>query len=160
MKAKQISHFCAPSHPHANKRVRFTTLSPTDIRAALVEQLEFRLLREQTAHHHCRPILKHSSEMTGYIRRAGGEFARALAALGTWCSGVTSPKANVRSDMYRQLVAQIRGTSAHLRHAGESVLQANIHGMWVQLVDDFSIQREDFTPADQILYCQSCIVLI
>jgi hypothetical protein len=89
--------------------------------------------------------------MTDYLRSVGSTFARALSSLGVWCSGVTSENPNVRSDMYKQLVAQIRGISPHLRQAGESVLQANIHGMWIQLVDDFSMQREEYTPKDIIL---------
>ena len=90
--------------------------------------------------------------MTEYLRRAGSTFSRALSALGVWCTGVTSENANIRSDMYKQLVAQIRGTSPHLRHAAESILQAHVHGMWVQLVDDFSMQREEYSPQDMILY--------
>jgi hypothetical protein len=90
--------------------------------------------------------------MAQYLRRAGSGFARALAALGAWCSGVTSDNANIRSDMYKQLVTQIRGTSTHFRRAGETILQDHVHGMWVQLVDDFSIQREECTPNDTILY--------
>lgn len=97
--------------------------------------------------------------MTDYLRRAGSAFARALAALGTYCSGVTSDNPNVRSDMYKQLVAQIRGASPPMRQAGESVLCSNVHGMWLQLVEDFSIQREEYTPENIVLYVL-CITLL
>ena len=89
--------------------------------------------------------------MTEYVRRTGSAFSRALSALGVWCTGVTSDNPNIRSDMYKQLVSQIRGTSPHLRQAAESILQANVHGMWVQLVDDFSMKREEYTTKDIIL---------
>jgi hypothetical protein len=89
--------------------------------------------------------------MADYIRRAGTEFGRALAAVGRWCVGVTSPKASVRSDMYGQLVAQIRGPSPHLREAGKCVLQTNVHGIWLQLVEDFGMEREEVTIDDHIL---------
>jgi hypothetical protein len=138
-----------------HKRVHFAPCT-TDIITTLYHRAEFSFstsynhrIREQR---HCRPILKYSENMTAYIRRAGTSFARALSALGTWCAGVTSENPNVRSDMYKQLVAQIRGVSPHLRQAGESVLCANAHGMWVQLVEDFSIQREQYTPQDIELY--------
>ena len=90
--------------------------------------------------------------MTEHLRRTGSAFSHALSALGILCTGVTSDNPNIRSDMYKQLVAQIRGISPHLRQAAESILQANVHGMWVQLVDDFSMQREQYTANDLILY--------
>ena len=140
----------APQRNH--KRVHFAPTT-TDIITTLSSRAEFSFStscnREQR---HCRPILKYSENMTAYIRRAGTSFAKALSALGTWCAGVTSENPNVRSDMYKQLVAQIRGVSPHLRQAGESVLCQNVHGMWVQLVEDFAIRREQYTPQDVELY--------
>jgi hypothetical protein len=142
-----------------DKHVRFESYT-TDIITSLFERSEFRFYsdrKRQTGH--CRPVLKYSQEMTDYLRRAGSSFARALAALGTYCSGVTSDNPNVRSDMYKQLVAQIRGASPHMRQAGESVLCSNVHGMWLQLVEDFSIQREEYTPENIALYVL-CITLL
>jgi hypothetical protein len=133
-----------------SKKVHFSTCQ-TDILVSLFDRTEFTFSRVSPRKGHCRPILKYS-DMTDYFKRAGSTFARALASLGTWASGVTSSNPNVRSDMYREIVARIRGTSAHLRHAGESVLYSNILGMWGQLVEDFSMQREDYTPGDIELY--------
>ena len=134
------------------KQVHFDSCT-TDILTTLAERNNLRFSQQPSCHSKpFRPILKFSEEMTEDIRRAGSGFARVLSGLGMWCTGVTSENPNVRSDMYKQIVAQIRATSAHLRQAGESVLQANIHGIWVQLVDDFSIQREEYTSRDMILY--------
>jgi hypothetical protein len=161
---KSLSHRCDTNDPPVSshqlqetkrlndKHVHFASCT-TDITTTLFERSEFRFsLDAKRQAGHCRPILKYSLEMTEYLRRAGSSFARALAALGTYCSGVTSANPNVRSDMYKQLVAQIRGTSPHMRQAGESVLCANVHGMWLQLVEDFSMQREEYTPENIVLY--------
>lgn len=133
------------------KSVRFAPLT-ADILTNLFERTEFRfptaIARPSPRN---RPILKYSDNMTECFRRAGSAFARVLSALGAWCSGVTSDNPNIRSDMYKQLVAQIRGTSPYLRQAGESVLQNNVHGMWLQLVDDFGMKREHYTTKDLIL---------
>lgn len=152
-----LSHPRVPSHTQTEsakkrrKQVRFSSCT-TDIIITLFERHQFRF-SNNTVHHstHCRPILKHSKDMTDYLRSVGSTFARALSSMGVWCSGVTSQNPNIRSDMYKHLVAQIRGISPHLRQAGESVLQTNIHGMWIQLVDDFSMQREEYTSKDIIL---------
>jgi hypothetical protein len=148
-----LSHIRKPeSRKDLRKKVHFA-FSTADITNTLFERRNFRFSHNSTGSlRHCRPILKYSEDMAGYLRSVGGTFARALSALGVWCTGVTSDNPNIRSDMYKQLVAQVRGISPHLRQAGESVLQANIHGMWVQLVDDFSINREEYTPSDMILY--------
>jgi len=141
------------SHPHVSshteteapkkrrKQVRFSSCT-TDIINTLFERRQFRF-SNNIVHRsaHCRPILKYSEDMTNYL----STFAH------VWCCGVTSDNPNVRSDMYKQLVAEIRGMSSQLRRVGESVLQANIRGMWIQLVDDFSMQREECTPKDIIL---------
>lgn len=155
---KSLSHPRVSSHKKAislkkkGKHVHFSS-STTDIISTLFERHQLRFSHTSIGQsRHCRPILKYSEDMTDYLRSVGSSFARALAALGVWCTGVTSENPNVRSDMYKQLVAQIRGTSPHLRHAGESILQTNVHGMWMQLVDDFSMQREEYTPKDIILY--------
>jgi hypothetical protein len=134
------------------KQVRFSSCT-TDIITSLFEKNQFRFSSTRVAANsrHCRPILKYSEDMTEYLRRTGSAFSRALSALGVWCTGVTSDNPNIRSDMYKQLVSQIRGTSPHLRQAAESILQANVHGMWVQLVDDFSMKREEYTTKDIIL---------
>jgi len=110
----------------------------------------------------CRPALKYSIEMSKYLREAGTQFAKALALFGKWCTGVTSTNPNVRSDMYKQLVAQTRSTSPHLKYAVEGILLQSINGMWIQLVDDFSIQRVKYTDDNIVLYvprrsyCWSC----
>ena len=148
------SHSETPkSQRDREKQVHFSS-STTDIITTLLERNQFRFSHTSIAggSRHCRPILKYSGDMTEYLRRAGSTFSRALSTLGVWCTGVTSENANIRSDMYKQLVAQIRGTSPHLRQAAESILQAHVHGMWVQLVDDFSMQREEYTPKDMIMY--------
>jgi hypothetical protein len=145
------SHTQTESPKKRRKQVRFSSCT-TDIITTLLERHQFRFSNSIVhSSAHCRPILKYSEDMTDYLRSVGSTFARALSSLGVWCSGVTSENPNVRSDMYKQLVAQIRGISPHLRQARESVLQANIHGMWIQLVDDFSMQREECTPKDIIL---------
>ena len=134
------------------KHVHFTPTCTTDIIAALFEQSNFRYsLTSSNRNQYCRPILKHNSVMSGYLRKAGNTFARALSALGAWCTAVTSENPNVRSDMYKQIVAQIRGSSPHLKQAGEAVLCENVHGMWMQLIEDFSMQREEFMPRDNVL---------
>jgi hypothetical protein len=132
------------------KNVRFEHCA-TDIVTALFDRADFDF-SQTVPSTNCRPILKYSTSMSEYFKRAGTTFARALAAFGTWASGVVSVNPNVRSDMYKQIVAQIRGTSAHLRPAGESVLHQNIAGMWLQLVEDFSMQREEYSPANIELY--------
>ena len=148
---ESLSHRdCAPHTPSPRKRkqVHFSACT-TDIITVLLDRAEFSFLRDVAPQsRHCRPILKYSSEMTSYFKRAGTTFAKALASLGTWASGVVSTNPNVRSDMYKEIVAQIRGMSPHLRAAGESVLCANITGMWLQLVEDFSMQREEYTPQE------------
>jgi len=100
---------------------------------------------------HCRPALKYSVEMSKSLREAGTQFTKALALFGKWCTGVTSTNPNVRSDMYKQLVAQTRSTSPHLKYAVEGVLLQSIHGMWFQLIDDFSIQRVKYTDSNIVL---------
>jgi len=101
---------------------------------------------------HCRPALKYSTEMSNYLREAGTQFAKALALFGKWCTGVTSTNPNVRSDMYKQLVAQTRSTSPHLKNVVDGILLQSINGMWIQLVDDFSIQRVKYTDDNIVLY--------
>jgi hypothetical protein len=142
----------ARSQRDHKKRVHFSSCT-TDIIASLLENNQFRFSHTRVTgdSRHCRPILKYSEDMTEDLRRTGSTFSRALSTLGTWCTGVTSNNPNIRSDMYKQLVAQIRGNSRHLRQAAESMLQGNVHGMWVQLVDDFSMQREEYTATDIIL---------
>ena len=147
----QSKRFKRPQRIH-KKHVHFASCT-TDILKERFERSEFQFSdRSIRRFAYGRPILKYSNDMTDYLRRAGSSFARALSALGTWCSGITSENPNIRSDMYKQLVAQIRGTSPHLRQAAESVLQNNVHGMWFQLVDDFSMQREEYTERDIVLY--------
>jgi hypothetical protein len=135
----------------SRKRVHFSSCI-TDIAKSLIERTELQNLIKRRGQRHCRPILKYSKEMNEYLRTAGTTFARGLAQLGKWCSGVTSANPNVRSDMYKQLLAQLRSTSRPLRHATESVLQANLPAMWVQLLEDFSIYRYEYTKKDIILY--------
>ena len=146
------------NHNHAKgKTVRFETCT-TDILAVLFDRDEFTFSRTNTRRVHRRPILKYDN-MSEYFKRAGTTFARALASLGTWASGVTSHNPNVRSDMYKHLVAQIRGGSAHLRHAGESVLYQHIAGLWIRLVEDFSVQREEWSIGDLVLYNHAAQVI-
>jgi len=146
------SHRASPtSHTSpSRKRVHFSP-STTDIAKTLIERTELQNLLKRRGRRHCRPILKYSKEMNDYVRTAGSTFARGLAAFGKWCSGVTSANPNVRSDMYKQLLAQLRNTSQPLRHATESVLQANLPAMWVQVLEDFSIHRYEYTKQDIIL---------
>jgi hypothetical protein len=139
------------------KTVRFETCT-TDILAVLFDRDEFTFSRTRTQHSYRRPILKYDN-MSEYFKRAGTTFARALASLGTWASGVTSHNPNVRSDMYKHLIAQIRGTSAPLRHAGESVLYQHIAGLWIRLVEDFSVQREEWSIGDLVLYNHAAQVI-
>ena len=136
------------------KHVRFCPCTTDIIEALYRSTFRFPPRNSSRTGHHRRSILKNplDVDMSGYLRIAGSAFARALGALGAWCTGVTSSNPNIRSDMYKQLVAQIRGTSPHLRRAGESVLQANVHGMWMQLVDDFTIHREEYSQNDIALY--------
>jgi hypothetical protein len=89
--------------------------------------------------------------MTESLRKQGSNFARALATLGGWCVGVTSNNPNVRSDKYKQMLDYMLGSSRHVRKAAKAVLADNIHGIWVQLVDDFSMQREEYTPENVVL---------
>jgi hypothetical protein len=132
------------------KRVHFSSCT-TDIAQTLIERTELRNLLKRRGQQHRRPILKYSKEMNDYLRTVGTTLARGLAQFGKWCSGVTSANPNVRSDMYKQLLAHLRSTSQPLRHATESVLQANIPAMWVQLLEDFSICRYEYTKKDVIL---------
>lgn len=144
-------HLISASHTSpSRKRVHFSS-STTDIAKALIERLELQYLLKRRGRRHCRPILKYSKRMNDYLRTSGSTFARGLAAFGKWCSGVTSTNPNIRSDMYKQLIAQLRSTSQPLRHATESVLQANIPAMWVQLLEDFSIHRYEYTKKDVVL---------
>jgi hypothetical protein len=149
------SHPPNPAVQRVARHVHFDSCT-TDIITNLLERNKFRFTCKNTPNSvHSRPILKYTDDMTDYLRRAGSSFARALSALGTWCTGVTSDNPNIRSDMYRQLVAQIRGFSPHLRQAGETLLQGNVQGMWFQLVDDFSMQREEYASKDILLYLSS-----
>ena len=137
-----------PSSP-SQKHVHFASCT-IDIVSALVQRHDVRFTTFETKH--CRPILKYTPDtMSGYLRKAGTTFARALNALGAWCTGVTSTNPNVRSDHYKQIVAQIRGSSPLLKEAAESALYQNVHGLWVQLVEDFSIRREEYVPRDNVL---------
>jgi hypothetical protein len=86
------------------------------------------------------------------LKSSGTEFTKALAAFGTWAAGIASKNANVRSDMYKQLLAQLRSTSSNFRAVAESVLQAKIAEMWDQLVEDYAIQKLEATDDDKILY--------
>jgi hypothetical protein len=139
------------------KTVRFETCT-TDILAVLFDRDEFTFSRTSTRRGHCRPILKYDN-MSEYFKRAGTTFARALASLGTWASGVTSQNPNVRSDMYKHLVDQIRSSSPPLRQAGESVLYQHIAGLWTRLVEDFSVQREEWSTGDLVLYKHAAQVI-
>ena len=155
--------FSLLEHPNRHRpkesRVRFSSCT-TDIVSVLcqraVSQKIFRYSNpiENCAdrRRHCRPALKYTAEMAKYLREAGNQFARALSLFGEWCTGVTSTNPNVRSDMYKQLVAQTRSTSPHLKHAAEAVLAQSINGMWLQLVDDFTIQRLNYTESNIVLY--------
>ena len=147
------SHTKKPKSQRDHKKQVHFSSRTTDIVTSLLEKNQFRFSHTLVTADstHCRPILKYSEDMTEDLRRTGSAFSRALSTLGVWCTGVTSDNPNIRSDMYKQLVAQIRGISPHLRQAAESILQANVHGMWVQLVDDFSIKREEHTAQDIIL---------
>ena len=140
-KAKRAVHFAAAT---------------IDIRSVLAQRRDARFSPSAAARystHHCRPILKDSGgDMTHYLRRTGEAFGRALHALGVWCTGVTSKNPNVRCDMYKQLIAQIRADSAQMQWAATTVLQDHVHGFWFNLVDDFSMQREEYSQKDIILY--------
>jgi hypothetical protein len=144
------SHTKKPKSQRDKKQVHFSSCT-TDIITSL-EKNQFRSHSSVVGDsRHCRPILKYSEDMTEQVRKTGSTFSCALSTLGVWCAGVTSDNPNIRSDMYKQLVAQIRGTSPHLRQAAESILQANVHGIWVQLVDDFGMQRREYTATNLIL---------
>jgi hypothetical protein len=136
------------------KHVRFSSCT-TDITASLLQRYAC------SNRIHSRPILKfRPAIMSGYLRTAGSAFARALAALGAWCTGVTSENPNVRGDHYKQIVAQIRGSSTHLKEAAEAALYQNVHGLWMQLVEDFSMRRQEYASADNLLYCHLLTRLI
>jgi pantothenate kinase type III len=81
--------------------------------------------------------------MAQYLRKTGEHFNKALHAFGRWCHGVTSKNANVRSDMYKNIVAQIRGASKQMQQTAQKALHQNVHGFWVTLVDDFNMIREE-----------------
>jgi hypothetical protein len=135
----------------APRTVHFAA-STVDVLAALAHRRHSQLPRHPTLNTqaHCKPILKDSeSSMTAYLRKTGEHFSKALHAFGRWCHGVTSKNANVRSDMYKTLIAQIRGASQQMQRAAGKVLHENVHGFWVSLVDDFNIIREE--PSEQQL---------
>ena len=147
--SSQPSPSTTSSSPRSGKRhVRFD-FSTTDINLSLLRDPAFRYSCSER--HCCRPILKYTPAMSGYLRKAGSTFARALSALGAWCTGVTSENPNVRNDHYKQIIAHIRGSSLPLKHAAEAALYQNVHGLWMQLVEDFSIRRDNYATSDQIL---------
>jgi hypothetical protein len=82
--------------------------------------------------------------------QTGEVYARALGTLGAWCTGVTSRNPNVRVDMYRQLIARIRGARLE-SEAAHTVLFNSVHGVWLQLVEDFAIRKEVYSPEDDNL---------
>ena len=139
----------------AKRSVQFAATT-IDIRSALARRRDARFSPSATTRYsiaHCKPILKDSEgNMTQYLRRTGEAFGRALHALGVWCTGVTSKNPNVRCDMYKQLIAQIRADSAQMQWAATTVLQNHVHGFWFNLVDDFAMQREEYSQKHIILY--------
>jgi len=86
--------------------------------------------------------------MDQYVKQAKVSFTCALSALGTWCTGVTSTDKNVRSEMYEKMVKSIRGHSSFVRFGAQAILECGVHGMWWQLVEDFSIEREEYTTEE------------
>lgn len=162
--ASQLSsHHHHIPHRRTNKHVHFSD-STTNILSSLCQRTTpLQVFRYSDpipffsdSNRHCRPALKYSIEMVRFFREAGSQLAKALALFGEWCTGVTSTNPNVRSDMYKQLTAQIRSTSPHLKAAGEAVLVQSIQGMWYQLVDDFTTLREEYTEREIVLYVPCC----
>src|SRR5271170_6411443 len=93
------------------KQVHFSTHT-TDIITTLRKRRQFQFSYSPVQRStHPKPILKYPDNMADYLRRAGNSFSYALHSMGVWCAGVTSKNPNIRSDMYKQLVAQIRGVS-------------------------------------------------
>jgi len=140
---------------NAKPAVQFAATT-IDIRSALARRRDAGFSPTATTRYstpHCKPILKDSEgNMTQYLRRTGEAFGRALHALGVWCTGVTSKNPNVRCDMYKQLIAQIRGDSVQMQWAATTILQNHVHGFWLSLVDDFAMQREEYSQEHIILY--------
>jgi hypothetical protein len=89
--------------------------------------------------------------MTESLRKEGSAYKHALVELGRWCQRVTSNNPNVRSAVYKKLHGSTWLKSPHLRKAAYSVIANNIHAIWIQVVDDFSIQREEYTSEDLLL---------
>jgi hypothetical protein len=157
-RAPRCCHHTAPQSRRdkkAQRTVRFAS-STTDIVSALAlrhQQLRFPPYTKPRPPVHCKPILKDSAgNMTEYLRSVGKAFGQALHAFGVWCTGVTSKNPNVRCDMYKQLIAQIRGSSLQMQMAAWTVLQNHVHGIWVQLLDDFSMLREEYSENEFHLY--------
>lgn len=86
--------------------------------------------------------------MTDSLRKQGTAYKRALATFGKWCARVASDNPHVRNDMYSRLYDCICAKPPPVRKAGKIALANNIHAIWMQLVDDFSMQREAYTPKD------------
>jgi hypothetical protein len=153
-------HTSPPSHcRHTTQHSRHPKKTPPTVHFAastvdVLSALAHRIHRPDSTRPsppHYRPILKHSESSMTFLRDSRERFSNLLRAFGRWCHGVTSKNPNLRSDMYKNLIAQLRGGYRQPQMIAERVLYNNLNGFWATLVDDFNMIREEYSEQELIL---------